>query len=481
MTENQDLIFSLSGIRGIFGKALTLETARAISHAFGLWLKSKEKRVIVGRDTRPSSVQLSDQVIKGLITSGCEVYNAEISPTPAIIYEKNKLGLDGGIIISGSHNPPEWNALKLISERTFIGHDELEEVLIQLESNSIQVNIEAIKLKAGLIKEVNANADYTTALLEFLNKDRTEFTKSFKVILDTGAGAGNYVTPAVLRGLGCEVITINDELDENDQFPREIEPIEENLQDLIIKVWKEKADIGFAHDCDADRLAIVGNDYKCYFEDVGLAIITDHYLEEMEREGKKVIFVTNVASSMRFEALAIKHGAELIRTPVGERFLAEKMHTLQRFCSDSEEIVIFGGEGSCGGIINPSFNLARDGIYAAAKIIDILSKTNQPISNLVSKLPKYYSHRAKINLKSNNVPLIINKLKRELYSEGEKVDQIDQDLRFGEEREWFVLIHPSNTEPVIRIISEAKRDSLARVYCETTAELVKMVIDKVNS
>ncbi|MFX0141729.1 MAG: phosphoglucosamine mutase, partial [Candidatus Hodarchaeota archaeon] len=140
--------------------------------------------------------------------------------------------------------------------------------------------------------------------------------------------------------------------------------------------------------------------------------------------------------------------------------------------------LVFGGEGSCGGVMFPYFNMTRDGIFAAAKIIEILVKTGEKVSKLVEKLPKYYSYRAKINIKNVNTKLIINNLKTELKEEGELVEQIDQDLKFGQEKEWFVLIHPSNTEPIIRVITEAKRESLARVYCEATSELVKLVIDR---
>jgi phosphomannomutase/phosphoglucomutase len=142
----------------------------------------------------------------------------------------------------------------------------------------------------------------------------------------------------------------------------------------------------------------------------------------------------------------------------------------------SKNQIVFGGEGSCGGFIFPYFNNTRDGIFAAAKIIEILIKTEKNISQLAKELPKYYSYRKKINIKNIDMELLIKNLKMELEQEGEQVEQIQNDLKFGHGKDWFVLIHPSNTEPIIRIISEAKRESLARVYCEAAAELVKLVI-----
>ena len=176
---------------------------------------------------------------------------------------------------------------------------------------------------------------------------------------------------------------------------------------------------------------------------------------------------------MMFDELAEKYNAQIVRTPIGERFLADEMNSL---IINEQDAVVFGGEGSCGGIMDPSFNNARDGIYAAAKIIEILVETGEKVSSLVSKLPKYYTHRAKIEYPKEKITSIINKVKEELMAEGEEVSQIDNDLRITHKKDWFILIHPSNTEPIIRIITEAKREALARVYCETTADLVKLVI-----
>lgn len=477
----ENLIYSLSGIRGKVGKNLTPEVAKKIAIAFGLWINSKYKdnRVVIGRDTRPSGKELQFKMQEGLLATGCEVFDLGICPTPSIIFEKNTLGTSAGIIISGSHNPPEWNGIKLLSEKTFLSNADLGEISANLGKINLN-DFDLSKIKNPKpIKKVNAIPAYKEALLKNVNLEKVKQENHLSVVVDTGAGAGNLITPSILEEMGCEVKMINHQFDENGNFPREIEPIEQNLNDLIVKVWKGKHDVGFAHDCDADRLAIVGDDWKCYREDVGLALIADHYLKQASKNSERIIFVTNLASSMVFEALAQKYGAKVSRVPVGEMYLAKKMDELiiknekQNFCD-----TIMGGEGSCGGIMLPSFNNARDGIFAAAKIIEILVERKEKISNLVKELPQYYSYRDKIDITGKNIPKIIDQLKEELKSEGEEVNQIGLDLRIEHGNDWFILIHPSNTEPVMRILTEARRDALARMYCETTSELVKLVVSK---
>ena len=245
-----------------------------------------------------------------------------------------------------------------------------------------------------------------------------------------------------------------------------------------MEVWQGKFDVGFAHDCDADRLAIIGENGVCYPEDIGLALITEHFLMNNIEKAKECLFVTNLASSLMFDVIAEKYNAQVIRTQIGEGFLVEKMHNLMNDqTKSSTNRHIFGGEGSCGGVMFPNFNNTRDGLFAAAKIIEIMVKTGENISNLVARLPKFFSHRKKISINPKDIKIIISGVKQELTNEGEEVSQYGNDLRFGKEKDWFVLIHPSNTEPIIRVICEAKVDTLARIFCETTTELIKLVIE----
>ncbi|MFX1343840.1 MAG: hypothetical protein ACFFBC_00660 [Promethearchaeota archaeon] len=475
----ENLIFTLSGIRGIAREDLDFKTVKEIALAYGLWLNCKDKRVIIGKDTRPSGREIEKAVIKGLTEADMQVINLGICPTPIIIYTKNKNKIPGAIIITGSHNPPEWNGLKLLSKRNFLDKRDLEQISNIIRTKNLDFYSSKKSANHKKIETMNAIPDYIKDLHEFIDYKRIKQKNNLRVVIDTAAGAGQYATPQLLEGLGCKVKVLNEKLLVNDIFPREIEPIEENLQDLRMEVWQGKYDIGFAHDSDADRLAIIGENGVCYPEDIGLALITEYYLRNNATK-EELFVVTNLASSLMFEAIAEKYNAKVIRTPVGERFLTEKIRSL--ILEDdlkSEKRLVFGGEGSCGGFIFPYFNNTRDGIFAAAKIIEIMVITERKVSDLVSNLPRFCSYREKIDIGNKNINIIIELVKNELIDEGEEVNQIDLDLRFGKGREWFILIHPSNTEPIIRVISEAKRESLARVYCETTTELIKLIISRV--
>ncbi|MFX0181198.1 MAG: hypothetical protein ACFE78_13510 [Candidatus Hodarchaeota archaeon] len=478
--ENSNLIFSFSGIRGIAKKDFNFNIVKKLGIAFGLYLEAEDKRIIIGRDTRPSGEYIEKGVIEGLVAVGYEIIKVGICPSPVIIHAKNKLTIPAGIIITGSHNPQEWNGLKLLSGTSFLANIELEEIHQIMK----KVNLENYTLitdeSSDKITNINPIPDYINLLYENIDYENIKNQNKLRVVIDTGAGAGKYVTPQILEGLGCKVKVINNDLLINGVFPREIEPIGKNLKDLIMEVWQGKYDVGFAHDSDSDRLALIGENGICYPEDVGLAIITDYYLKNFNHNYGEIIFITNLASSLMFDVLAEKYNAKIIRTPIGEKFLVEKIENLRNeYEKTSKNCLILGGEGSCGGIMLPHFNNTRDGIFAAAKIIEILVHTGEKISNLTAQLPKYFSYRAVIEVKNKQIVAIIDGVRKELIDEGEKVMQINNDLRFGQNKEWFVLIHPSNTEPIIRVISEAKTESLARIYCEATAELVKLVLSQV--
>ena len=472
----KDLVFTISGIRGIYGKSLNSEIIEKIAIAYGQWLKGDNKEVVIGRDTRPSGEEVEKIVIEGLASANCKIINLGICPTPVIMYAKNKLDIPGGIIISASHNPPEWNGLKLLSDKTLLKNSELNEI------HSVMNKIDLKSLKPSksdiipAVKNLNFTQEYIQDLYKFINVNYIKEHNTLNVAIDMGAGAATEVTPQILKNFGCSLKIINNELDEKGNFPREIEPVEKHLTELKKLVLEGSYDVGFAHDCDADRLAIIGNDGTFYPEDIGLALITDAYFKKFKDSGNNMIFVTNLASSLIFEALAEKYGAQVIRTPVGERYLAEEMDKLIR--SEKESSIIFGGEGSCGGVMFPQFNNTRDGIFAAAKLIEILVETQEKLSDLVTKLPQFYSVREYINIKNVNLNTIINQVKDALILEGYDVTQMHNDLRFGQGNEWFVLIHPSNTEPILRIISEAKNEALANENLLITAEKVKFILSK---
>ncbi|MCJ7648465.1 MAG: hypothetical protein MUP85_07615 [Candidatus Lokiarchaeota archaeon] len=472
--SEKNLIFTFSGIRGIVGRDLNVEIAKKIAIAFGSWLKGEIKKVIIGRDTRPSGLQIEKGLIEGLVSMGYDIVNVGICPTPVLIYVKNKLKIPAGMIITGSHNPPEWNGIKLLSTNNYLNNEDLKEIRELMEHTDL--NLYPKMESAEKVEILNPIPEYLEDLYKHINMKKRKKNK-LRVVLDTGAGAGGLVTPRLLKDLGCEVKLINDEIFSDDVFPRGIEPNANNLHDLIMEVWQGKYDIGFAHDCDADRLAIIGEEGIYYSEDIGLALIMEFYLQNLDDEFEDVVFVTNLASSLMFEVIAEKYGARVIRTSIGELFLVDKMRKLIEE-NISKKSFIFGGEGSCGGVMFPLFNNTRDGIFAAAKIIEILATSGEKLSTLVSNLPKYYNYREYIKIKNIEINSLISQINEELCNEGEEVSKINNDLKFGKSKEWFILIHPSNTEPIIRVICESRSSSLARIYCQTTAELVKLVISR---
>ncbi|MHA1933406.1 MAG: hypothetical protein ACW96X_12750, partial [Promethearchaeota archaeon] len=424
--KKKNLLFTPSGIRGIIGKDLNPKIVKKISIAFGLWFNGKDKRIIIGRDTRPSGKKFEKAVIEGLFATGFKIFNAGICPTPIVIHAKNRLNIPSGIIITGSHNSQEWNGLKLLSIRNFLNTAEMGHIKSKL--NTINLKSFSFKKKQVYkhVEKMNPYMHYTQDLFKYIDLEGIAYRNKLKVVIDTGAGAGKFATPQIIEKMGCKVRLINNKLLVKSDFPRGIEPIETNLRDLIMEVWQGKYDIGFAHDSDADRLAIIGDDGAYHPGDIGLSLITEDYLKKYYNSNREINVITNVASSLRFEVLAEKYNARVIRTSIGERFLTAKMNTLiKEKGNESGNLFIFGGEGSGGGFMFPDFNKTRDGIFAAAKIIEILVKTGKKISDLVAKLPRYFPHRKNIDIKNKDSRQIIELVKKELINEGENVEQID--------------------------------------------------------
>ncbi|MBD3255056.1 MAG: hypothetical protein GF383_08175 [Candidatus Lokiarchaeota archaeon] len=474
---NEDFIFTISGIRGIPGKNLSYETIKKIGLAYGIWLDGKE--VMIGRDTRPSSVKVQSNIVSGLIEAGCDIIDLEICPTPIVIYTKNKESIPGGIIVTGSHNPPEWNGIKLLSDYTFMNKEEINDMQQILE----KIHLEARDINKAVsfdqqYKNKEAISSYVNDLLSIIKFDGIKNKNHICIGYDSGAGAGKFVVPDLLKKLGCQISLINNDFDETGRFPRIIEPIQANLTDLMNEIKDNNLDIGFAQDCDADRLAMIGDGGEYYSEDVSLALILQYYAQEMAKTNREIIFVTNLASSLMFDTIISKYNGKILRTPVGEYYLAKSMFDLMKGGHDkNSNSFVFGGEGSCGGVIVPHFNNTRDGIFAAVKIIEILLERQERISTLVAKLPKFSAVREYIPIGNANVKLVIKDLKDELINEGYDVQQIDFDLRFGQDNDWFVLVHPSNTEPIFRIISEAKEKSNAQKNLQLTSDLLKLQLN----
>ncbi len=470
--EKKDLILKLNEIKGNIGIKINPSIIKDVAAIYGLWLRDQRNKAIIGRDTRPSGELIENALIEGLHSVGCKVNNLGICPTPIVFYLKNKFNIKGGIFISDSNKPINWNKIKLYIDEDFSYNLELKEEY-KNQSKDYSKHYNYIQ-KKQILPDINPISTYINDLLDNFNSEKIRSQNKLKVIVDPGAGAGKFATPKILEGLGCEVLVINKELDKNNEYPRELNPIKENLKNLILALWKGNYDVGFAHDCDANKLAVIGDDFECYSEDIISALIIDDYLKHKDNSDKKFIFFMNLASSLRFEILAERYNIQVIKSYAGDPYLKK---TMDELLHEEEDYFVFGSEGLCGGPVFPYFNKVRDGFFISAKLVEILVNSGKKLSTLISKLPKFYSYQEKIPVLKQKLDIIIKRLCDELTKEGETVNKVGNNLRFGHEKDWFVLIYPSNN--YIKVYSEAKRDSLARLYCETAIELLKLIISKV--
>ena len=468
--EKKDLILKLNEIEGKIGIKINPSRIKDVAAIYGLWLRDQSNKVIIGRDTRPSGELIENAIIEGLHSVGCKVNNLGICPTPIVFYLKNKFNIKGGILISDSNKPINWNKIKFYIDENFSYTLELKEEY-RNQNKDYSKHYDYIQ-KNQILHDINPISTYINDLLDNFNIEKIRSQNKLRVIVDPGAGAGEITTPTILEGLGCEVLVINKELDKNNEYPRKLNPIKENLKNLILILWKGNYDLGFAHDSDANKLAVIGDDFECYSEDIISALIIDDYLKHKDNSDKKFIFFMNLASSLRFEILAERYDIQVLKSYAEDPYLKETMDELIH----KEDYFVFGSEGLCGGPVFPYFNKVKDGFFISAKLIEILINSGEKLSTLISKLPKFYSYQKKITLPKQKLDPIIRKLYEELTKEGEDVNKRGNNLRFGHEKDWFVLIcHSKN---YIKVYSEAKRDSLARLYCETTTELLKLIISK---
>ncbi len=427
------LMISVSGIRGVVGDGLSPEVIVNFAQAFGTYLGSG--RVVVGRDSRVTGPMVKHAVYAGLMAAGCDVVEIGVCPTPTVQMAVELLKARAGIAITASHNPIEWNALKLI-DTTGLFLDELQgkKVLKLVEDRAIQhVNWERV----GKVEMFDGAIEHhLQSILKLSVIDpKLIASRKFKVVVDCVHGAGGTILPALLERLGCDVIFINKE--PTGLFPRPPEPLPENLTELCTRMKAVKADIGFAVDPDVDRLAIVSEEGKPLGEEYTLALAVNFILQK--KQGPVVV---NASVSQAVEEIASRYDAEVIRTKVGEIFVAQKMRDVA---------AAIGGEGN-GGVILSELHLGRDALLAIALTLQQLAESGLTISRLHQALPQYFQSKNKIQIGEFPVATILEKLLEK--HKKEKLDQTDG-LKFLWPDRW-VQIRPSNTEPILRVYSEAR-------------------------
>ena len=422
------LITSISGIRGIYGKTLTNSIASSYVESFSV-LQSSGK-ILLAQDSRPHGKEIYKSACDILTKLGRDVISCGIIPTPTAQYIIKKEKLAGGIVITASHNPIEWNGLKFLdNDGCFLNADKMNKVLSKDSKSSIN--------NAGkIIKSENSYQDHIKNILNLSCIDINEIkAKKFKVVVDTVNGAAYKALPELLEKLNCNVIKIY--CDNDGTFPRGTEPIPSHLEDLSKAVTSNNADIGFATDPDADRLAIVDNHGNPIGEESTLVLALESYLKYYKGSQK---VVTNLSTSMAVDVIAHQYNSTVQRSSVGEINVVEKMKEL-----DSA----IGGEGN-GGVILEESHLGRDSLVAAAMVLNHLAQSNLPFDKILEDIPRYVMIKDKISLQ-NDIDL---KHIKNLFQTDDITFIEDDGLKIVWEDKW-IHIRKSNTAPIIRIISEA--------------------------
>ena len=426
-------LFGTFGVRRVANEVMDPEFASRLAACYGTLVQGT---VAIGGDTRTTTPMLKHAITAGLLSSGCNVVDLGLLPTPAIQYAVRNY-YDGGIIVTASHNPPKYNGLKFVDEFGIGTPDDME-----LEVEKLFFDEEPKRASWDEIGEYSVNNsiidEYIAETLKRVDVDLIK-KANFKVVVDCGSGAGSYTAPYILRQLGCDVVTLNGQAD--GFFPgRNPEPIEPNLGDLIDAVKVLNADIGFAHDGDADRTICIDDNGNFVLGDKTFALVEKQLLKE---NGGGTI-VTTVATSTSIYDVAEEFGGNVIATAVGDLLVARKL---------KEENGLFGGEEN-GGLIFPDFIYGRDAALTVAKILETLAKENKPLSELVSELPVYYSEKMKVECPDDKKSEVMSEISREIS----ETTDFDLDTTDGVKilrDDGWVIIRPSGTEPIFRCFAES--------------------------
>ncbi|MBS3739306.1 phosphoglucosamine mutase [Mesohalobacter halotolerans] len=437
------LIKSISGIRGTIGgnvgdNLTPIDTVKFAS-AYGTWLKSYRKKetykVVIGRDARPSGKMIQELVINSLIGLGIDVVSLELSTTPTVEMAVKLEHADGGIIVTASHNPVQWNALKLLNEKgEFLNDKDGKDILNLVETGGY--NFSEVQ---NLGNRSNHNSYIDLHIQEILKLEDVLVEKikqqKFKVVLDAVNSTGGISIVPLLEKLNVEVIKLF--CDPTGEFPHNPEPLKKHLTDLSKSVIKNNADFGIAVDPDVDRLAFMDEKGEMYGEEYTLVTVADYILSR--RQGNTV---SNLSSSRALRDVTEKHGSQYTASAVGEVNVVKTM-------KDTNAVI--GGEGN-GGIIYPDLHYGRDSLVGLALFLSHLSQKQMKVSDLRKTYPSYFMAKEKIQLTPQiDVDRVLKKVEK-MY-EKENLNTIDG-VKIDFENSW-VHLRKSNTEPIIRIYTEA--------------------------
>lgn len=428
-------IISISGIRGIFGESLTPENIVKYVTAFAKY--TGRKKIVIGRDGRMGGELVEKLIETTLLYSGCSVVNIGVAPTPSISLAVETLKAAGGISITASHNPQEWNGMKFINSKgIFLDADE-NAALWKYFDDTSNIYVTADKVKQ--IEYYPGFLDYhISRVLSISSLNIVKIKKKkFKVVVDCVNASGSKIIPDLLEKLGCRVIKVD--CDTSGVFTRKPEPLPENLKRTCREVKKNKADIGIVIDPDADRLVIITEKGEPFGEENTITAVVKHVLSKAKPS--KRIAAINLSTSRSVDDVVNSLGGKIFKSPVGEINVIKKMKAVK---------AIIGGEGS-GGVILPEVHYGRDSLVGTAVILSEIAESGLKVSEYKNALPQYFIRKSKIQLENINADSILEFLRNKYMGNRQN---FEDGLRLDFDNGW-ANFRKSNTEPIIRIITEA--------------------------
>ena len=444
-------LFGTFGVRRTANDVLTPEFASRLAACYGTLIQGT---VAVGGDTRTSSPMLMEAVKAGLLSSGCNVVDLGILPTPGVQYAVRKY-YDGGVMVTASHNPPKYNGLKFLDEDGIGIPDEMDLAIEKLYFDEEPKRAEWFEI-GQIYKNDKIIDEYVSEAISKVDSDAIR-KANLKVVVDCGSGAGSYTAPYLIRKLGCDVTTLNCQAD--GFFPgRDPEPIEENLQELISVVKELNADIGLAHDGDADRTICIDEKGNFVLGDKTFTLVE----KQMLKENNGGTVVTTVATSQAIYDVAEEFNGKVIATAVGDLLVARKL---------KDEDGLFGGEEN-GGLIFPDFVYGRDAVMTVAKILETIAKEKKTLSELVSELPVYYASKMKIECSDDQKEFVMNSIADEIQTTTDFELDLTDGVKILKDDGW-VIIRPSGTEPIFRCFAESDSQQKADEMTEWGIGLIK--------
>ncbi|MCK5240112.1 MAG: phosphoglucosamine mutase, partial [Candidatus Thorarchaeota archaeon] len=447
-------IFGTNGVRGVINESFTVDMVLDISRAVGTILGPG--KIAIARDSRMGGEMFMSAAISGLLSTGCSVIDIGPAPTPTLQFNTPILDCVGGVVITASHNPPEFNGIKVMGAS---GIEVTREVESQIEDIYFSK-----KFKVATWESIGSVSKDDLALRRYIDAIKSHVNiKSLKkrnltVVVDGATSVGSLVTPILMRELGCKVISINSQMD--GMFPgRNPEPIPENIKDLSQAVVSVGADLGLAHDGDADRTTFVDETGRILWGDQSFAILARFVLGQ--KPGSTL--VTPVSSGRLIEDIVANAGAKIDWTEVGSVVVSHRVVEIN---------AEFGGEEN-GGVFYPDHQAVRDGAMTAAQIVDIMTLEDQKLSELVASLPQYFNTKTKVHVPAEKKTALLKSL-IELTKDEETITLDGVKIIYDE---GWILMRPSGTEPLWRCFAEAKTQEGADSLRDKGISLIEAAVD----